>query len=162
MDNNESTFEIKHAEDVSFMDQKLLQELQQLEVQQHPEFLRKAKNLNELLLSTDTSNLEGDGNERLVFGLEHMHELLKAIEDYPYLVYEAQLLQAVKSKIKAYEDLKARLEEVCISQHQILQIQSYISECKAVANFNLTHEIGIAQEKLVIMENALKICQADA
>ena len=33
MDNNESTFEIKHADDASFLDQKLLQELKQIETE---------------------------------------------------------------------------------------------------------------------------------
>ena len=115
MDNNESTFEIKHAEDASFMDQKLLQELQQVE--QSVDFLEEAKNLNQLLHVKDDANIGDIGNERLIFGLEHMQELLKAAEGQFLIVYDASLLEAVRQKVEHFKYLKAKITDVCTSQH---------------------------------------------
>ena len=59
-------------------------------------FLQQAKKLNELLQVTDEATVGDIENERLIFCLDHMQELLDAVENQSNIIYEAPLLEAVK------------------------------------------------------------------
>ena len=59
-------------------------------------FLQKAKKLNELLQVTDEATVGDIENERLIFSLDHMQELLEADDGESNIIYEAPLLEAVK------------------------------------------------------------------
>lgn len=53
--------------------------------------------------------------------------------------------------------LKQRLEHVATECHQIEEITAYIKACKAQTNYDLSQEAKVAEEKLCLMQDALKI-----
>ena len=48
---------------------------------------------------------------------------------------------------------------VTLDCHKVDEITSYIKECKAQTNYDLNHEAEVANEKLCLMQDALRIGQ---
>ena len=74
-------------------------------------------------------------------------------------VYDKTLCEKVWLRADYLRKLEANLMHVTLDCHKVDEITSYIKECKAQTNYDLNHEAEVANEKLCLMQDALRIGQ---
>lgn len=97
-----------------------------------------------------------------MFTIANLDELLGAVSDTSEspLIYSSSLYEKAKEKSEAIRKLKDQIKEVCDTMEKIEDIEQYISDCRAVTNFNLSSQIMVAGEKLHLMLKVDKVAKA--
>ena len=95
--------------------------------------------------------------KRMYFSESDLDELLNQQCNELKFVYDKALCEKVWQRADFLRKLKTKLEHVALECHQLDEINAYIKICLSQTNFDLTHEVKIAKEKLCLMQDALKI-----